>query len=212
MHRLAAFLTLALAPLPAFASDLRFTTVFDETMDASKRKVSSTETELVRLLLEKGISFVDAEQSRKIRSVTDAGKLIEGGAIPDVIMSLDADVIIAGRATLTHVKSELLGPNVMRYDALVELKAIAVDTGAILAVMSISGEGLGYSAEQAAAAAARKAASKLVGDIVTKVANAKSGSKLELSISGVPDVTAGERLLQGVEKISGVTRVKMLQA
>jgi tetratricopeptide (TPR) repeat protein len=213
MHRLAAFLTLALTPLPAFASDLRFTTVIDEKIDGAQKKVSSTETELVRLLLEKGVSFVDAEQSKKIRSVTDAGKLLEGGPIPDVITALDADVIIAGHATLTHVKSELLGPNVMRYDANVELKAISVDTGGILAAMSISGEGLGYSAEQASTAAAKKAASKLVADIVNKVANAKAaGTKLEVSINGLPDVTAGERVLSAIEKIPGVTHVKMLQA
>jgi hypothetical protein len=66
------------ASRPARAGDdagaLRYTTVFEETIEGQARKASVAEAELVGLLLKDGVTFVDEAQSRKIRSVTSAGK------------------------------------------------------------------------------------------------------------------------------------------
>src|SRR5262249_40861188 len=138
----AALVLAAIAPTSARAESgqsRRYCTVFKETLDGEARSVSAAETAFQHELLEKGMTLVDEAQSRKIRSVTDAGKLLEG-TIPEVITTLDADVIVAGVVSLVKVPSKLLSEKVSRFDATIQAKVISVDTGSILAAVEMHGE------------------------------------------------------------------------
>src|SRR5687768_5253973 len=133
VHRPALLTALTIALLSAQTASaepprLRYAALFTETVEGKPRIVSATETALVRALIAKGLVFVDEAQSRKIRSVTDAGKLLGGQPIPDVITSLDADVLIVGKAEIVRIPTALLSAKVQRFDVLVKLRVISIDT------------------------------------------------------------------------------------
>jgi hypothetical protein len=219
--RTVAFLTYALgltiAPTAARAasagSGLRLAAVFKETVDGTPRGASAAEAELVRELLQadKGFTFVDEAQSRKIRSVADAGKLVEGG-VPDVITTLDADVLVVGVVTVVKISSAILGQKVQRMDASIHARVLSIDTASVLASIDTRGEGVGYSVEQAADSAAKKAAEGIVKELVAKLEAKHHTRRLEISVTGFPDVTHAERSLSKLEKLNGVARAKMIHA
>lgn len=204
----------ALVCLIAFdaqAANARYTTLFDEFVDGKKQATSSAETTVVKELLSAGIHFVDESQSRKIRSVTDAGQLM-GGNISPVITSLDADVIIAGLCHLDVLKSDLLGPHTHRYDASIEARAISVATGQVLGAFQARGQAMAFVARQAAQQAARIAAKDLAKQLLEMTKKPRAMPKVEFTITGIPDLRAGERVRKGVEGVDGVTKLSVAQA
>jgi hypothetical protein len=210
------FIALVLAlPGPARAEGssarLRLAAVFKETLEGTSRASSAAEAELAKELLDKGFTFVDEAQSRKIRSVTDGGKLLEGG-VPEVITTLDADVLIGGVVTIVKISSAILGQKVMRVDASARARVIAIDTGAVLASIDARGEGVGYSVEQAADMAAKKAAEGLTKEILPKLEGQKKARRIEISVTGIPDVTHAERIVSKIEKLAGLSSAKMIHA
>ena len=185
--------------------------LFDEFVDGKKQATSSAETTIVKELLKAGVHFIDESQSRKIRSVTDAGQLM-GGSISPVITSLDADVIIAGLCHLDVLKSDLLGPNAHRYDASIEARAISVATGQVLGAFQARGQAMAFVARQAAQQAAGIAAKDLAKQLLEMAKKPRAMPKIELTVTGIPDLRAGERVRKGGEGVSGVTKLSVAQA
>ena len=210
-YALALTLMLALTAPSALAVEGRYTTLFDEFIDDKKEPTSSAEISLVKSLMAAGVNFIDEAQSRKIRSVTDAGQLL-GGSISPVITSLDADVIIAGICRLDVLKSDLLGPNAHRYDATIEAKAISVATGQVLAVFQTRGQAMAFVARQAAQKAAQIAASALSKELLEVAKRPKAAPNIDLTIQGISDLRSGERARKAIEALSGVAKVSVAQA
>ena len=206
---LAAFILIT-APY-ASAAEGRYTTLFDEFVDGKKEPTSSAEISLVKSLMAAGINFIDEAQSRKIRSVTDAGQLL-GGSISPVITALDADVIIAGLCHLDVLKSDLLGPNAHRYDATIEAKAISVATGQVLAVFQTRGQAMAFVARQAAQKAAQIAAAQLSKELLAMAKKPLAAPKIDLTIEGISDLRSGERARKAIEALSAVAKVSVAQA
>lgn len=194
---------------PAAANARRYTTVFEEVVDGAKLPTSAAELQVISDLVAAGITFIDESQSRKIRSVTDAGTLL-GGTISPVITSLDADVIVAAICRVSRIDSQLLGEGVHRFDASIQAKVIATDTGQVLGAFQVRGEALDFVPSQAAEKAAQ-AAGKALADKV-KAAGAKVTDRIELVIEGIPSVSMGEAVVTAVKKLPGVTSVRVLQA
>lgn len=212
----AGFGLLSLTSGSAFAgpavTDQRYTTLLEEHLDGAKQASSSAELALVKLLMDAGIHFVDEAQSRKIRSVTDAGTLMAGEVSP-VITSLDADVILAGICHLTEIKSDLLGGGAHRYDAMIEAKTVSVDTGRILGAFSVRGEGMDFTPRQAAQKAAAQAADKLSKEVLDAARKAASApNTVEVTVTGIVNVTASEEVVQAVKRVDGVKDVRVAQA
>ena len=206
-------LLLCILSLPARAGvdERRFTTLFDELVDGSPSKGSAAENALVGALTQAGVPFIDEAQSRSIRSVTDAGAVMEGG-ISQVITSMDADVILAGICHVSKLESELLGASAHRYDAEIEAKLIMVDTGAVLGTFSIQVGAMGFSVRQAAAKAARKAGAELAKQVLARLSTVTTSRRLELIIEGSPNVSALEKIATGLRGVPGVAKVRVLRA
>ena len=191
---------------------LRHTALFDEFVDGEKRDSSSAEAQIISDLLDKGIVFIDEAQSRKIRSVTDAGTLI-GGQISEVITALDADVIIAGICKITLIAKNVMGQPLIRYDADIQAKVIAVDTGEVLGAFNVRGEAMDFNAEQSAMKAARAAASELTAKVLASLEKRAAGPRrVEISIVGMTNVLAVETIKKTLGQSEGVTSVQVLQA
>lgn len=198
-------------PMASALAAPRYTTLFDEYVGNDKQASSSAEVALIGKLAAAGITFIDEAQSRKIRSVTDAGTLI-GGQISEVITALDADVIVAAICRVNRLESELLGPGVYRYDATVEAKAIAVDNGQVLAAFRVQAQAMDFIEPQAATKAAAAAGEKLAAELLAMKARPGAAQRVEVTIEAIPNVTAGEAVIKGVEALAGVSGVEVLQA
>jgi len=193
-------------------SSLRYAALLEERLEGEAQPLSTAEQELVRRLLAGGLVFVDEAQSRKIRSVTDAGTLL-GGTIAPVITTLDADVLLAGLCELSPLQSDLLGNQVARYDAGCEAKAIAVDSGEVLGSYSARGAGLDFVPRQAAAKAARAAGAELAAQLLAAPPQgSQEGRRLELVLLGVPNVSEGARVQRVLAGLPGVAGLRVLHA
>ena len=194
------------------APSRRYAVLIDDYVDGEKQPASAAESALGEALAAEGLILVDDAQSRKVRSVTDAGTLA-AGEVPDVITTLDADVIIAGVCRTSRLASDLLGPSAFRMDATLQARVIAVDTGQILGVFSAHGEAIGFTALRGAEDAARAAIKDLVPRVLTRVrAAATPGGRIELAITGLPDVSATDRVVAAIGGVDGITELRVVHA
>ena len=116
----------------------RWAAVLQEELAGSPQRGSAAQQELTRRRGAAGHTFVDEEQSRRIRSATAEGELPAGG-VAAVITSLDADLLVLGSCRLSRVRSDLLGEGVARYDAALQARVLAVDTGQVLGSVAVRG-------------------------------------------------------------------------
>ncbi len=195
----------------ASAGDLRHAALIDEVVDGAASTSIGTEVAIINALKKRGITFVDASQSQKVRSVTDAGTLI-AGTVPDVVTALDADVLIAAVCRMEQIKNELIAGTAVRYSAAVDAKLIRVDTGQVVGAYQVLGKGLGFSKAQAQQKAAQDAGKKLAEEIAAASSGAAvDASSLELTVQGIPNVSAGEAVVRGLERVKGIKGVRALQ-
>ncbi len=199
----------ALAQAP---QGVRVAVLIDELVDGKMQSGSSSEGQLLEELIRAGMTVMDEEQSRKIRSVTDAGRLLDGG-VSDVVTSLDADVLVVGICRVTLISETVMGQPLVRYDADIEAKVIAVDTGEVITALAVRGEAMDLNAQQSAMKAARTAASELSAKVVPAVAERLAGPRrIELTVSGMTNVAATESLKKAIEALEGVGTVQVMQA
>lgn len=193
------------------AATPRYTTIFQATVDGRSQAGSTAELRLIRDLSASGIAFIDETQSRKIRSVTDAGTLISG-PVPDVITTLDADVIIAAIAKTARIESEFLGKGAARYDTSIDAKVIAVDTGEVLGVFSVREGAMDFRASKAADASAESAAARLAKEILERVPRALRPDAIALAIAGIPNLTRQNAIEAALRAVPGVKSLAVLQS
>jgi tetratricopeptide (TPR) repeat protein len=208
---LSGFAILLAAASAGAAGGQRYTTIFEAWRDDAQQPIFAGEAVLIQRLVDAGVVFVDEGQSRQVRSVTDAGTLLEGSVSP-VLTSLDVDVIVAGVCRTGRFESELLGDHAKRYDTSLVARVIAVDTGQVLAALEVRGQGLGFTAEQAATEAEKKAAAELADRILALGDGAARLGRVELTVGGIPNVTEGESVVSAVRALPAVRDLRVLQS
>lgn len=204
-------LTLLLCPSIARSAETDRYAVVVEERCGNLACAAGTENELLRLLSERGYHFVDEAQARKIRSVTDAGRLLESGISP-VITTLDADALIVGVSTLSAIKSEILGDKVHRAAATLALRLIAVDTAEVLGAYNVRGAGLGYDEVQAQHEAAKQAVRAAVEQIAATPPRPPTQYDYQIEVSGLSDLGSSERVLAALGRSPAVSRLTVLHA
>jgi TolB-like protein len=209
-----AFALLVAAPEVQGQSDepVRVAALLDEIVDKEAISSSSAEAQLLEELINAGMVVIDEEQSRKIRSVSDAGRLLKGG-VSTVITSLDADVIIVGVCKVTLISETVMGQPLVRYDADIEAKATAVDTGEVIGAFNVRAEAMDLNKEQSAIKAARAAATELGKKLTKAIVERQAGpERVELTINGVNNVLATQALKKAIVELEGVRGLNVLQA
>ncbi len=192
--------------------DLRHAAVFQERVDGEVQASSAAEDAFMEAMLGAGAVFVDEEQSRKIRSVTDAGELIKGDIAP-VVMSLDTDLLIVGVCQAELVAKEVMGRPLIRYSADLRARVISVDSGEVVAAFTVEGEGMKFTAPQAARAAAQDAAKKLAGKVAVAVKERRgTPTRIEILVEGTRNITETDRVRTALEGLEGVTAVRVLKS
>lgn len=193
------------------AATPRYTTIFQATLDGKAQPSSAAELRLIRELSKSGIRFIDEAQSRRIRSVTDAGTLISG-TVPEVVTTLDADIIVAAIAKTARLESEFLGKGAARYDTAIEAKVIAVDTGEVLGAFSVREGGMDFQASKAADASAEGAAARLAKEILEHVPRELQPETIALTIAGIPNLTRQNAVEAALRAVPGIKTISVVQA
>ncbi|MCB9733596.1 MAG: hypothetical protein H6745_13430 [Deltaproteobacteria bacterium] len=203
-------LLFGLGATPARAEGgVRYTTVFEELEGDAPRASSAAELAAIEAMRRAGVVFIDEAQARRIRSVNDAGALVTGQVSP-VITPADADVLIAARCRLSPVTSALTSGTAYRYEARLEAKVIDVGTGQVLGAHFAAGQSrLRFSPDQALEEAARDAGQKLAAELLA-ARPAPDADRVELTVRGLPNVTAGQRVVAGVRAVPGVVSATVL--
>ncbi len=203
-----------LALICAFCSTAaaqRYTTLFSETIEGKPATASAAEAVIVQKLQAGGVRFIDEAQARKLRSVTDAGRLMEGG-VASVITDLDADVIIVGQVQINPLKSALLA-GTGSFTASVLVKVITTDTGEVLATLDASAQATHFVPAEAARKAAKDAGAQIAARLLKEVVPKGAGPKaVTLIIEGCPNMMACDRAVDALKGLPGVKKVDTLRA
>lgn len=189
----------------------RLATVVTELSGTTRLEASWAETALTDALTAKGYTLIDSAQAQAVRQVNDAGALVGGAQLVKVTTTLDADYIVAVVCRLEAINTDLLGPNGHRYDAEIQARLIDVGTGQVDRAFSASGRGtLSISKGEAMRTAGLSVGSKLGTQLLAHLgAKHQAAASIELSVRGIPNVTAAERVIEGVRHLPGVTAVNV---
>ncbi|MCK6551241.1 hypothetical protein L6R52_35730 [Myxococcota bacterium] len=193
------------------AGPLRYAVALDEriTVEGSATALErrSVEAALAEALLAKGLTLVDAEQSRAVRKAVDPRAVLNGGPLGPVTTA-DADVVVVGLVTGTVSKPMKLDVYGAHLNA--QLRVVAVDSGDVAAATSATAIERDFTVDQAIFHAAKKLADSLATEIAAKAAGVGE-RRLELHVSTEQplEVQVLERIQRGIESQSGVTSVRV---
>jgi hypothetical protein len=188
----------------------RYIALFDSSSDAADAG-SLAENELIRAMLKKGAVFVDEAQSRKARASLSAKELV-GGNIPESITAHDADLIIAAVVRAHRDEAGALLSDqlkVARYQATVEAKLIAVDTGEVLDSVVLRGIGMETNAVRASQLALQNAGKVLAEHLLSGTHH--RSRRVEIFVTDLP-LAGAERLRFALLDMPGAKTAKVVSA
>ena len=157
------------------------------------------ETEVIRLLVERGFPVVDQHQIQHIRYNDEAKRAAQGDVAAAVALGnqFEAEIIIVGEALSQRIEGRIPG-NIVACSAQLVAKAIQTDAAKILATHSMTDKGLDLTEESAAKKAfanvGGKIADYLIGEIELKWYEMATNRERSLTLK-VVNVTFKELLL-----------------
>ncbi len=163
----------------------RLVVIIHETIDGKDAGLSPAETGLSKVLAASGYKLVSSDVARKLHGQQSVALMMEG-KLPDEVSTLDADLLLVGKASSTYMGS--LIKDVHTYSARLEVKAIRLDSAQIVATESLD-TSVGFFARQPAATKAlEKVGKKLAPTLVEHLVKLSQGPReIELLVHGVPD-------------------------
>lgn len=196
---------------PAGAELPRVVVVLEETVDGKKAATTSAEVSLTASLNQDGYRMVSGEMADKLRRAQAVSMALSGG-IPDVLSSLDADIVILGQIEMTKIGT-IADAGLVGYRSTAVAKLVRVDTAQIVDAFTIEAKGNDFSDAGAAQRAARAAGEALAKQVKAAVAAlAKKPRAIDLVVHGVPDRAQLEALKAGLQKTRGVASVVVRQS
>ncbi len=203
-------LGLLTAPVVSSGQSPRYVSLIEARVDGEPAVDSSAETAFVQAMLGGGAVFVDEAQSRKIRSVTSAGRLLQGG-VSSVITSLDADLLLVALVQVDTFDSRILKNRAVRMEATLQAKLIEVATGRVLYAGRHRAKGLHFTKSEATRLAARGAAKKLASVLLARAPSVRPLT-VELSIQGPLAMSQLQSVRAEIVDLPGVIEVSVLSA
>ncbi len=204
-------LALALGAAGARAELPRVVVVLDETVDGKKAATASAEVALTASLTKDGYRVISGELADKLRKA-QAVSMALSGSIPDVLSSLDADVVILGQVETTKIGA-IAEAGLVGYRAAAVAKLVRVDTAQIAEAFSVEGSGRDFSDAGGAQKAAKAAGDELAKAVKAAVANlAKKPKVVDLVVHGLPDRAQVDSLKAALGRERGVQGVTVRQS
>ncbi len=196
----------------ARAADLpRVVVVLDETVDGKKATTTSAEVALTASLNKDGYRLVSGEMAQKLRKA-QAVSMALSGSIPEVLSSLDADVVILGQVEMTKIGT-IAEAGLTGYRAAAVAKLVRVDTAQIVDAFSVDAKGSDFSDAGAAQKAAKTVGDELAKRVKTSVASlSRKPKSIDLVVHGMPDRKSIEALKGGLKRARGISDVTVRQS
>jgi curli biogenesis system outer membrane secretion channel CsgG/nucleotide-binding universal stress UspA family protein len=181
----------------------------------------AAETEITRQLLAAGIKVKDDARLHQLRDEKWVLEALHGNADPVHLQELrnnyGADILIVGEGLSERAEKDVLGSNAVICRGRVEVKAIRMDTGAIIAADDDQQAGRDLSEILSAKNALKNAAAAVVPRLIAAMAqNLAHGAAstengtvtMELEISGLASLSYANQFITELGKLPGVTKVK----
>lgn len=209
--QLGALFSVLLSAVAAHAELPRVVVVLDETVDGKKAATTSAEVALTSSLNRDGYRVISGEMADKLRKA-QAVSMALSGSIPDVLSSLDADVVILGQVETTKIGS-IAEAGLVGYRAAAVAKLVRIDTAQIAEGFSVEGSGRDFTDAGGAQKAARAVGEELAKAVKAAVANlAKKPKTIDLVVHGLPDRAQIENLRASLAKERGIQGVTVRQS
>lgn len=197
--------------LAARAELPRVVVVLDESVDGKKAATTSAEVALSSSLNADGYRVISGELADKLRKAQAVSMALQG-SIPDVLSSLDADVVILGQVETTKIGS-IAEAGLVGYRAAAVAKLIRIDTAQIAEGFSVEASGRDFTEAGGAQKAAKAVGVELAKAVKAAVANlAKKPKVVDLVVHGLPDRAQVENLRAALAKERGVQGVTVRQS
>ncbi len=189
----------------------RVVVVLEESVDGKKAGTSAAEIALTSALSKEGYRLIAGDVADKLRKAQAVSLTLSGG-IPDVLSSLDADVVILGQVEMAKI-GVIEGAGLVGYHASATAKLVRVDSAQIVQAFSLEGKGNDFSDAGAAQKAARSVGEILAREVKAAIAElAKKPKSIDLVVHGVPDRAQGDALKSALGKVRGVSGVVVRQS
>ncbi|MCC7075091.1 MAG: hypothetical protein IT383_27510 [Deltaproteobacteria bacterium] len=202
---------LVLAAGGARAELPRVVVVLDESVDGKKAATTSAEVALTSSLTKDGYRVISGEMADKLRKA-QAVSMALSGSIPDVLSSLDADVVVLGQVETTKIGS-IAEAGLVGYRSAAVAKLVRIDTAQIAEGFSVEGSGRDFTDAGGAQRAAKVAGEELAKAVKAAVTNlAKKPKIVDLVVHGLPDRAQIESLKSALGRERGVQGVTVRQS
>jgi curli biogenesis system outer membrane secretion channel CsgG len=182
----------------------------------------AAETEIIRQLTQLGLTVLDDQRIRELRADREVIALARGTVDPVALEHLrskyGADVIIVGEALAQRNDVQQADSQTVFSRARVEIRALRLDNGQILAADAEHAAGRDLSETLSCKLALSQAARALAPRFIKAMDRSAAGSggmqlaaqsvRLELEIGGWRGVTQAQRFLDTVASLPGITRAE----
>lgn len=195
----------------ALAEQPRVVVVLDESTDGKKAATSSAEIAVTSSLTKDGWRVVAGDSADKLRKA-QAVALALTGTVPDVLSSLDADLVLLGQVEVAKIGT-LEEAGLVGFRAVATAKLVRVDTAQIVDAFSVDAKGSDFTAAGGAQKAAKNVGEELAKAVKASVlAGAKKPRTIDLVVHGVADRAGVEALKASLTKVKGVSDVVVRQS
>lgn len=216
--RFHAVIAVVLAALPlaahaARAEQPRVVVVLEENVDGKRAAVGTAEAAITSALMKDGWRVVAGDAADKLRKA-QAVSLALSGSVPDVLSSLDADLVVLGQINVSKIGA-IEDAGLIAFRSVATAKLVRVDTAQIVEAFSVEGSGRDFADAGAAQKAARSVGEALATQVKAANAAIASGKRarvIDLVIHGVPDRAQLEALKASLARAKGVSNVVVRQS
>jgi len=195
----------------AAQAGIRVMVVMEEFIDGQPDSFGRTEAFITAKLREAGLQVIEGGEARR-RLGNFSYASVASGNLPTGLTTADADILLIGKADSSLAEDKGLG-GFIAYLSDIEMKAIQIDTGSVLASITSEGNGLDATKMKAARLANEKAGGKAVAAILPKLTAALTAEKvIEIRARDLPNVVELNRLKEMLDTVSGVKQTRNLHA
>ena len=195
----------------AAKSGTRVMVVMEEFIDGQPDSFGRTEAFVTAKLREAGLQVIEGGEARR-RLGNFSYAQVAAGNLPTGLTTADADILLIGKVDSSLAEDKGLG-GFIAYLSDIEIKAIQIDTGSVLASVTSEGNGLDATKMKAARLANEKAGAKAISAILPKLTTALTAEKvIEIRARDLPNVVELNHLKEMLDTVSGVKQTRNLHA
>jgi len=189
--------------------DLRVAVLLEEVLDGEVQPGSRAEAAMLEPLLDAGFLILDAKRLAQLRAQNAVGELLAGAALQGPHAE-DVDLLVVGRVEGYKLGDNVHGTPMIRYEAAVQGKVIAADTGQVLKALSVRGQGMDVAARGSALMAMEAGGKKAAQAIVGRAGSIRAADRIVLVVAtGIPNAAEAEQVAAGLARLPQVRKVTL---